>query len=112
MLPVELFGVARLQAQAWGHKYQLTFTVDKGDNRLTELAPVITAVWPGGDQQLELPVPPCVAFALALCDGDIGNTYCSHGRRGVIAYYSTCTGKVITVVPGPDPESYCSDIAP
>lgn len=116
MLPQELFGVARLQADAWGHKYSLTITVDKGDNRLTGLVPVITAVWQdsngvAGSAQLELQLPPCVEFALSLCDGDLGNTYCSHAKRGVNCYYSTCSGKVIAIVPGPDPESYCSDIA-
>lgn len=116
LLPQEIFGVARLQADAWGHKYKLTITVDKADNRLTGLVPVITAVWKesngeAGSAQVELQLPPCVEFALSLCDGDLGNTYCSHVKREMKAYYSICTGDVISVVPGPDPESYCSDIA-
>lgn len=116
-MPQELFGVARLQALAWGHKYTLTITVDKGDSRLAGLLPVLTAAWKNSKgetetEQLELQLPPCVEFALALCAGDLGNTYCSHGKRSMTAYYSTCTAKVITVVPGPDPESYCSDIVP
>lgn len=115
-LPQDLFGVARLQAVAWGHKYRLTIVVEKGDNRLTGLEPVVTAAWKDADgktetEQLELTLPPCVEFALALCDGDLSNTYCSHRQRLINAYYSTCTGKVIAVIPGSDPESYCSDIA-
>lgn len=115
-LPMELFGVARLVATAWGHKYRLTIEVEKGDNRLTGLAPVVTAAWQDAEgktetEQLELALPPCVEFALALCDGDLGNTYCSNRQRSINAYFSSCTSKLIAVIPGPDPESYCSDIA-
>lgn len=117
VLPRELFGVARLQALAWGHRYTLMITVDKGDNRITGLAPVVTASWKNSQgetvtEQLEIPIPPCVEFALSLCDGDLGNSYCSHAKREINAYFSTCTGKVIALIPGPDPEAYCSDIAP
>lgn len=115
LLPQQLFGVARLVATAWGHRYRLTITIEKDDNRVELESPVITAAWrnAGGEyltNQLELTVPECVQTALGLCGGGRSH-FCAARKQTedlpVNVYYSTCTGEILDIRAGDDPEGYC-----
>lgn len=113
----QLFGVARMAATAWGHKHRLTVVIDKGDNRITLEPPVITVAWrnTAGEtvtSQLELQVPECVQAALAICDGDgqSRSSFCAQKQdeiSTVNVYYSTCTGEILSIRNGSDPEGFC-----
>lgn len=116
ILPQELFGVARMTATVWGYKYRLAINLDKSDNRVELEPPVITAVWRNGSgeyqaRQLELTVPDCVQTALGLCGG--GRSHFCGARKHtedipVNVYYSTCSGEILAIRPGEDPEGFCS----
>lgn len=111
-LDTPVFSVARVNATAYMKKYRLDINILKGDNRITGLSPVITASWQNAEgetltEQLTLPLPKCVEFALGMCKGDLGNTWCAIYQPPRIIYYSICDGSVVKVKVA-DPETICA----
>lgn len=112
VLSREVFGVAWISARAYARKYRLMIEIERGDNRLTGLAPVITAAWRDTEgtwqtKQLELIVPECVEHALQLCAGDGGVIFCPpQVPLPWVAYYSTCDCSLVDVRPQ-DVENWC-----
>lgn len=114
-LPQAVFGVARLNAVAYALRYRLDIYIEKGENRITNLEPIITAAWTGTDgktqtEQLSLEVPDCVKHGLELCDGDL--LRCIHYKLKYpppTIHVSTCDGSVLRIRRG-DPEEWCVQV--
>ena len=111
----ELFGVARFVGKAFARKYRLNVVIEKGDNAISGIDPVVIASWYGVDgvetEELQLETPECVKFALSLCDGDAGDYWCDNSKpTWPVLYYSTCDGSIITTREGEDVEGWCGEI--
>ena len=111
-----VFAVARVNCSALVHNYTLHILIEKSDNSITGLDPVVTARWLNSEgeysfNQQNLTVPSCVQFALKMCDGEIGSIHCRKKHKPKIVYYSLCDGSVVDVV-SQDPESWCTEMVP
>ena len=85
--------------------------------KIENLQNTITAAWIEADgstdtDQLRLDIPPCVEEALAFCPdmNKIIVLLCKEVSTRQV-YYSTCTGKIVTIWDGIDPMKYCVDIS-
>lgn len=111
-----VFGVARLAGTAYAEKYILTIELEKGDNRIKGLEPVIIASWIGADgktetEELQIEVPACVTFALEMCDGEGGTIHCDNSEPAwPVLYYSVCDGSLVTILEGEDVEGWCDEV--
>ncbi len=109
----DLFGVARFGGTAYCEERRLNIVLEKGDNAISGFQPVVTASWrnlKGGleTKQLDIYVPDCVRYALELCEGEGGDTYCKGGDPAPISLYvSACDGSLLDSRPGEDTEGWC-----
>lgn len=103
-----IFLVAKATGVEKGFKHYVETTLplynDDGEKlKYEDIHCTITATWMNNgvveNEQLELEIPDCVAFALAMCKGQ-PNLIC-YDCDGLYyyIYFSTCTGKVVSVVP-------------
>jgi len=84
--------------------------------KIENLETTITATWQDGEdtetEQLRLEIPPCVEALLAMCP-DMYQTItllCDKISTKQV-YYNACTGKVLYVIDGVNPNKYCVDIS-